>query len=229
MTGGPKRAADLMARAAGLVGPIAERQRERAAVPKRTVPPEDQRAAVDARRRLWAESVDERFKDATLGTLAARLPAETVDAVRSWAEGRARENLVLLGALGAGKTHAAVAAARHRSVMCGETTWCTSEGELLDMLRPNGDPGAMARATGVDVLVLDEIGGGTVTDWSSERLALVVDRRWRDCRPIIATSNLGPGEGGQLSDRLGGRTYSRLVGSGAVVLGVSGPDIRREQ
>jgi DNA replication protein DnaC len=101
--------------------------------------------------------------------------------------------------------------------------------ELLDQIRPSGShpDAAMQRAISVPLLVLDDLGGERPTDWTLERLFVVVNRRWLEGRPIIASSNLAVDNGqGPLPDAIGARTYSRLVGD-AVVVQMAGRDLRR--
>ncbi len=41
-----------------------------------------------------------------------------------------------------------------------------------------------------DLLVLDDLGSETASDWASSIIGLVIDHRSRDCKPIMVTSNL---------------------------------------
>ena len=152
-----------------------------------------------------------------------------------WVKDPAGRNLLLLGPVGTGKTHAAVAAARplHFNHSRFVTFWPVVE--LLDQLRPGGTEGALEAAMKAPVLILDDLGAEKPTEWTSERLYAVVNRRWMQELPTIATSNL-PGsrksapkdyEGPTLDEALGPRMFSRLVGSGAVIVRLSGPDRRR--
>lgn len=136
-----------------------------------------------------------------------------------------RPNLVLLGAVGVGKTHAALAAARADHERGLEVVFLPVV-ELLDLLRPGGPEHALDDVMHCDRLVVDDLGHERSTDWTWERLGAVVNRRWLEERPIIATSNLDPPE---LSAAVGERTYSRLVGDGAVVIHVAGDDRRRKR
>lgn len=169
---------------------------------------------------LWARH--EQFDGDEAGT-----PTGLVDvgrALHEWGRAPGGRNLVLTGATGTGKTHAAVAAARV-AFDEGAHVEFVPVVELLDRLRPGGPDGVLDDLFGVDVLVLDDLGAERPTDWTLERLYAVVNRRWMEERPTIATTNLDlPGP---LAEAIGERTYSRLVGSGSVVLQLGGPDRRR--
>ncbi len=96
--------------------------------------------------------------------------------------------------------------------------------ELLDELRPGGNPAALQEALDTEILVLDDLGADRATDWTTERLYRIINRRWMEQRPIVATTNL---ETKDLRESLGERCYSRLVGDGAVCVRLGGEDRRR--
>lgn len=172
----------------------------------------------DRRARAWAAAIPSRFAWAKIDDL----DPDVADAVREWDAAGAGTNLVLLGPVGTGKTHAAVAAAR----LCAERGLDVAflpVVELLDALRPGGPDGAMEDLTSVDVLVLDDVGSERPTDWTAERLYALINRRWLEERRTIATSNLDPDP---LREAVGERIYSRLAG-GAVAHRLSGADRRR--
>jgi DNA replication protein DnaC len=155
-------------------------------------------------------------------------------AVRAWAAAPKGRNLVLLGSVGTGKTHAAVAAARLRHD-AGDDVRFLPVVEMLDLLRPGGPERALYDLADVGCLVLDDLGSERPTDWTAERLYALVNRRWMEERSTVATSNLpatravaDEGYGGAtLDETLGPRLFSRLVGSGAVIHRLTGPDRRR--
>jgi len=140
-------------------------------------------------------------------------------------------NLVLLGKVGHGKSHlaaAAVAAAYRRHGAPARFVW-TTVAALMERSRPDGDddggPG-LAVCRRAPVLVLDDLGAERATDWTTERLGLLVDQRWSAGLPIVVTANLAAGPDGPLMAHTGERTYSRLVG-GALVARVEETDRRR--
>lgn len=165
---------------------------------------------VEARRdSLWSRVCPSRF----LGASVDDLPSPVRERVEEWCEHPGR-NLLLAGALGTGKTYTALAAARARhDAGLGVAFWPVVE--LWDAMRPDGDPDAKVEAMYCDVLVLDDLGGEKPSDWTEERLYLIVNKRWLEQRPTIATTNLAPGE---LRAAVGGRVYDRLVNESTVTM-----------
>lgn len=160
-----------------------------------------------------------RFADAHLD----QLDGEIARVAAEWIDGHMAANVVLLGAVGVGKTHAAAALARH-AWQQGRRIRFAPVVELMDELRPNGGrPQALDEACAVDLLVLDDIGCEKPTDWTGERLYAVINRRWLECRPTIATSNLAPE---RVEERIGSQAWSRLYHD-AIGLRLAGDDRRR--
>ncbi len=176
----------------------------------------------DARTLRWSSRCPERFTQATIDGLDDLVRVD----VTEWATAPTGRNLLMFGAVGVGKTHAALAAARHRWCVDGDDVTFWPIVEMLDALRPSADAGdqTFRQMLDVDLLVLDDLGSEKATDWTAERLFAVVNRRWMEKRPIIATSNLDPAG---LRAAVGTRTFSRLMGDGAVIVGVGGEDRRR--
>lgn len=168
---------------------------------------------------LWRREIPERFHRATLGDWTG----DVLDALTDWSTNPDGRNLVLLGPVGTGKTHAAIAACRaaHDAGLDVEY-WPTAR--LLDVLRPSGPEQVEIRdVVDVDRLILDDLGVERPTDWTAERLNLVIDGRWAERRPTVITTNL-PADA--LRDRLGERNYDRLTGD-AVALRLTGTSRRK--
>lgn len=157
---------------------------------------------------VWAETAD--FEPSVASVLT------------EWAIDPRGRNLVLFGAVGSGKSHGAVAACR-LSFFRGLDVMFLPVVEMLDELRPGGPDGYLKDLMAVDRLILDDLGLERHTDWTAERLYALVNRRWMEERPTVATTNLSPEA---LEEAIGPRMFSRLMG-GAVTLGIVGPD-RRE-
>lgn len=64
------------------------------------------------------------------------------------------------------------------------------------------------------VLVIDDLGAEKVSEWSRQVVYLLIDRRYRDMRQTIITSNLSHQ---QLAEQLDARIASRLCEMGAVI------------
>jgi len=174
-----------------------------------------------ARRGDWNATVPRKFREARLDDLEGR--AVHADLV-AWSRADEPPNLVVMGPVGAGKSHAAAAAVRPH-FGDGASLVFVPVGEMLDRLdwRRDDSHRYLEAIMAVDVLVVDDLGTERPNEWTAERLYMVVNRRWLDDLPTVATTNLEPDE---LADVLGERTYSRLVG-GAVVIRLAGHDRRR--
>lgn len=184
----------------------------------------DQRERVQ--RSTWYERIPTRFAHANLDDLHDEL-AETLV---GWGErvlAGDGENLVIVGPVGTGKTYAAVAACRPVH-FGGEGVAFWPVVELLDALRPGAhrddDHDDLYDALlQVPVLILDDLGAERPTDWTTERLYALVNRRWLDMRPTVVTSNV-PAD--QIESAIGERLLSRLTHD-ALVYRLSGKDRRR--
>lgn len=167
----------------------------------------------------WAAAIPSRFLWARLADFN---PTE-IKPVLDWTERPDGRNLVLAGAVGCGKTYLATAASRPLLERGLDVVFAPLV-ELLDRLRPGGETYAFEDLCHADVLVLDDLGAERPTDWTAERLYALVNRRWLEERPTVATTNLMPSE---LEGAVGPRVFSRLVGNDAVVLEMGGTDRRR--
>lgn len=142
--------------------------------------------------------------------------------VACWLDGPS-PTLLLVGAVGTGKTHAAYALA-NEAFDRGQLVVAAPVPDLLAALRPSGDGGTLGtRARSCDLLVLDDMAAEKPSDWTAEQLSVLIDARVREERRQVVTTNATYGE---LDSRLGPRTMSRLTG-GATVVRFTGPDRRR--
>jgi DNA replication protein DnaC len=210
---------------ASLAGPPTVTRRRRGVEPataRRTL------ARSLAAQRTWAAEVPPRFAGATLDDLE-RIAEQAVvaDDVRRWAAGPWRDgvSLLLMGPTGTGKTHIAFAAAREVvahgvSLAYWNLTQLSAD---LDW-RSAGHRDALDRAKQVGLLVLDDLGVEGDNDWMRSHVYDILDARWTHDRPTAITSNLLPAT---IAERVGERTYSRLIDGAAVGVRVTGPDLRR--
>jgi len=173
-----------------------------------------------ARAALWRRIIPQRYHTASL----ADWSGEVGDDLAEWAANPDGRNLLLLGPVGTGKTHAAVAACRPAHDRGLDVAYWPT-GKLLDVLRPTDGPDRIEIDDVVDVdrLILDDVGVERPTDWTAERLDLIIDGRWAEVRPTVLTTNLRLDA---LRERLGARGYDRLTGS-AIALQLSGDTRRR--
>jgi DNA replication protein DnaC len=153
---------------------------------------------------------------ARVAAASERIPAQyrglslESEQVRNWCEeiidgtGGA---LVLAGPKGTGKTGNAWTAYLHLLGLgwVGKFRGLT-EVDYLDSCLRDGEEASRARA--VDLLLLDDVGGAKVSDWSRSRMLALIDTRWLAKKPTIVTTNL-PED--QLAAHLGDRVTSRLA------------------
>lgn len=200
----------------------------------------------DEMAREWASLVPRDYHDAEL----ADLDPEVRAAIERWlrnvtdieSDPRPRgPNMLLMGPLGSGKTHAGFAAMRElyfegtpskqryakgRPVRRSFRYW--SVVDAVNRMRSSRDSHVMSDLEDARVLFLDDVGTSKVTDWASEQLFSIFNARRTELRPTVATTNLDMRD---LEDHLGGPAFSRLVGD-AVVVHVKGrnrrepPDLR---
>lgn len=226
MTGPQRLGADLAERTLQAQARVAHLHR---AVPEALEPDDydDVAGQTVALRRnaTWQRAVPSRFLWAQLDDMADQPDTVRAD-LADWAADPDGRNLLLLGPVGVGKTHAAVAAVRAQHFDRGTDVRFLPVVELLDLLRPGGPDNALYDLADTDLLVLDDLGSERPTEWTAERLYALINRRWLEVRPTVCTTNLDP-DG--LRAAVGERVFSRLVGNGAVVLGLSGHDRRRRR
>jgi len=117
--------------------------------------------------------------------------------------------LVLQGANGCGKTHLAAAIA-NRALANDQSVFFAVVPDLFDYLRASFAPGHEApydelfdRVRNVDLLVLDDLGAQSTTQWAQEKLYQVVNYRHVAGLPTVVTTD-------QSLDKLQ-ETYPRIV------------------
>jgi DNA replication protein DnaC len=133
------------------------------------------------------------------------------------------------GDVGTGKTTLAMIIAK-AAIDAGRSVAIYSLPRLLNLLRESlqadgGLTDLLDRLSVVDLLHIDDLGAENQTDWVLEQLYSIVNSRYEAERAIVATTNLMPDE---LSQRLGGRTVSRLVEICGDLIPLYGEDKRRE-
>jgi DNA replication protein DnaC len=197
---------------------IAERMRRKAAEnPEPIVYPESPSTLTRADR--WMTRVWPRFSTATVDDVAPAAREHLAGWVTKSFE-QSVGGVILTGEVGSGKTHTAVALAREM-FLAGRSVEMWATVDLLDALRPEGDETVKSLAS-VDVLLLDDVGAERPTEWVSERMYALINRRWLYERPTICTTNL---ELDELQMGLGARAASRLLHD-ALVVHVGGADRR---
>ncbi len=122
--------------------------------------------------------------------------------------------LVLIGPVGCGKTHLAAALANH-CLANGSRTLFVNVPDLLDHLRAAYTPTStvsfderLEEIQLVELLILDDLGTESSTDWAREKIYQIINRRYVTRTPTVVTMN--PRE----FERLDERIKSRLMDAG---------------
>ncbi len=139
--------------------------------------------------------------------------------------------LLLWGDVGTGKTHLACAIA-NSLLMQRYTVVYTSALELVAGLkaswkatsREEGELAFYRNMAKPDLMIIDEIGMQHDSDFERVVLSAVVEARSRDCRPIIAISNLEPSK---IIRVVGQRAFDRLIGYDSEILKFEGASLRK--
>jgi len=146
--------------------------------------------------------------------------------------GGINRGFVLWGPVGRGKTHLLAATVRVLVLEHGVEARFVEFSHLLSALKGRFDKGKGAASildelVGVEVLALDELGKGMLTEWELSVIDELVSRRYNAARTVLATTNYKPGPPTgvtrpnladtrpqmqpSLSDRVGERVHSRLA------------------
>jgi DNA replication protein DnaC len=163
----------------------------------------------------WRDSiVPPRFTEATL----ADVPERWREPLTDWVAEQRRTNVIILGPVGVGKTHAAIAAARGRWTL-DESVLFTTQMRMLNELRP---PLSVPIDVFIepDVLILDDLGRAKASEWTHEQVWFVLDERGTQMKPTIITTNAD-----DLAHVLREASLSRLL-DGALMIEMTGADRR---
>lgn len=164
------------------------------------------------------------FQDASLERLD-EMQRSGVEAIVSGS----RPILTMVGTVGAGKTYAAVVAAREYKRRTGKAAHFYSFVDLLERYRASYDQDrATETAASIDaeirrsgLIVLDDLGKQKSTEWAESQLFRLIDGRWKERRPLVVTTNVPP-------DQFDQAVRSRLFDSSAATVVVfDGKDRRR--
>ena len=157
---------------------------------------------------------------------------EAITTCRQFVARPGSRSLILMGAVGAAKTHLAVAVLREAIERHGRTglfwNWAQRWGEIRKYRSENRHTEAedlLHRAQAVDLLVLDDVGVTTLEHGQLERVYEIVDGRYVNNRPWIVTTNANRRE---LESRLSERVVDRLFDAHrALIVTVTGRSWRR--
>ena len=168
----------------------------------------------------------------------------------------AGKGLLFTGSSGLGKTHLAVSILKSLIAKRGATGYFWEHKELLDKLRSiyslrtaGAEDKLLQAVITCDVLVLDDLGDITPSDWSWDTTSYILNSRYNENRSTIITTNLNNAPGltpvatnepfdrfselrravtkETLGDRIGERMRSRLQEM-CVVVEMQGEDFRQK-
>ncbi len=132
--------------------------------------------------------------------------------------------LILLGSVGTGKSHLAYGIGNALLDEQGRRVMGIDVYELMDLIKEKAfsrESGASERAaiksfvSGLDLLILDEIGAQLGTDWESLMLFKIINERYKEMLPTILISNL---DRAALGEYLGERIVDRMQEGGGATL-----------
>jgi len=138
--------------------------------------------------------------------------------------------LFIMGDVGTGKTHLAVALLVHELMMGNHECAFVSMVRLLSEIKDTFNNAShqteaqvIKKYSEIDTLVIDDIGVEKVSDWTLMVVYQIIDYRWSHGMHTIITSNLGL-DG--VADRLGDRIASRIGGL-CTTIKMAGKDLRQ--
>jgi DNA replication protein DnaC len=182
---------------------------------------------------LRRAGIPTRYEHCTLDNFDAAYPGadRTLLAAQAQVRGFATNypletrGILLVGTIGAGKTHLAVGALKTVIADRGAQGLFCDYRELLRLIQNSYNPQVFTTELEIlnpvmnaEVLVLDDLGAIRPSEWVWDTVSLVLNSRYNNMRTTIITTNypaLPPGAGGlreeTLGDRIGERMRSRLV------------------
>jgi len=183
----------------------------------------------------WAE-IPDMFCGATLKGYR-RVPGteEAFETVKDYLLSReenfsAGHGLILMGAVGCGKTHLGCAVLNCALEDGYRAAYWNVPQQLEMMMYGHADEEEQIRildkAITAQVLLLDDLGAEKPSDWTRKELVVILDERYRNNKPTIITSNLML-TGDELRKTCGDRAYSRLCSDHFKAVAMTAEDYRR--
>jgi len=118
--------------------------------------------------------------------------------------------LCFIGPNGSGKTHLSVAVLR-ALIAKGVPAVFLDCGDMLEQVKATFGTNARAQALKAamenDLVLLDDLGAQTGSEWVKDTIGSVISHRYNEGKPTLVTTNVAPDD---MADRLGDRAASRL-------------------
>lgn len=172
--------------------------------------------------RIPKRFAEKTFDDFVVSSKAQQVAFEAcIDYVDNFSKHR-REGrcMLLLGKVGTGKTHLAIAAINHLINECMVKAVYRTVGSVISDIKAtfsdrSGESEAhiLREVIGADLLVLDEVGATKQSEFELATLFSIINGRYEQCRPTIIVSNLSPAE---LNDAIGARCVDRIRENGCI-------------
>ena len=191
----------------------------------------DGRAAIGLKRRLGILGIPENKTFDTFDTTQSSIPAPTINFLEALTWIKNKENLVIAGPSGTGKTHLIQALAHKCVTQGGKAKWMTMT-NISEMVTSyqidNTLSKQVKRLVNTDLLIIDDIGLLPVTDAGAQGLYRIIEAAYEKTS-IALSSNIHPAKFDQLMPKtIATAALDRLLHH-AHMITTSGDSIRMSQ
>ena len=191
----------------------------------------DGRAAIGLKRRLGILGIPENKTFDTFDTTQSSIPAPTINFLAALTCIKNKENLVIAGPSGTGKTHLIQALAHKCVTQGGKAKWMTMT-NISEMVTSyqidNTLSKQVKRLVNTDLLIIDDIGLLPVTDAGAQGLYRIIEAAYEKTS-IALSSNIHPAKFDQLMPKtIATAAVDRLLHH-AHMITTSGDSIRMSQ